>query len=220
MPQPFCQPKSGKGTRSSRFPSTFLHKLIPGAPACVNARSIQASLSKSNATTPTAGGNFSFAKSIPSSGVNFPSRGFSSMDAPCAPPASTKSIARSLLKSVVTSPAPVAAAPRAVSVETSVNVLFPLLRHKKLCAAPPADSDSAGGAAHNFLWRNNGNSTFTDVSTETALGAAATGAGLVTTDFNNDRAIDFVLAGGAQGASMLLNPREREVTARCRRGRV
>ncbi|HKE35676.1 MAG TPA: FG-GAP-like repeat-containing protein [Candidatus Acidoferrum sp.] len=70
-----------------------------------------------------------------------------------------------------------------------------------------ADSGAAGGA-HNFLWRNNGNSTFTDVSAETALGVAATGAGLVTTDFNNDRAIDFVLAGGAAGASILLNPRE------------
>jgi len=81
-----------------------------------------------------------------------------------------------------------------------------------LYATMAADSDSAGGAAHNFLWRNNGNSTFTDVSTETALGAAATGAGLVTTDFNNDRAIDFVLAGGAQGASILLNPREGKFT--------
>src|SRR5438067_9153841 len=44
-----------------------------------------------------------------------------------------------------------------------------------LYATMAADSDSAGGAAHNFLWRNNGNSTFTDVSTETALGSAATG---------------------------------------------
>lgn len=71
-----------------------------------------------------------------------------------------------------------------------------------------ADSGSATAAAHNFLWRNNGNSTFTDVSTETAMGVPATGAGVVTTDFNNDRAIDFVLAGGATGASILLNPRE------------
>jgi Tfp pilus assembly protein PilF len=70
------------------------------------------------------------------------------------------------------------------------------------------DAGSAGEAAHNFLWRNNGNSAFTDVSTETALGVVATGAGVVTTDFNNDRAIDFVLAGGAAGASILLNPRE------------
>jgi len=71
-----------------------------------------------------------------------------------------------------------------------------------------ADSGSAGMAAHNLLWRNNGNSTFTDVSAETALGVAATGAGVVTTDFNNDRAIDFVVAGGTAGASILLNPRE------------
>src|SRR5207253_4857231 len=37
-------------------------------------------------------------------------------------------------------------------------------------------------------------------------------AGVVTTDFNNDRAIDFVLAGGATGASILLNPREGKFT--------
>jgi len=32
-----------------------------------------------------------------------------------------------------------------------------------------------GAPLHNVLWRNNGNSTFTDVSVETALGFAATG---------------------------------------------
>jgi tetratricopeptide (TPR) repeat protein len=69
------------------------------------------------------------------------------------------------------------------------------------------------GAAHNVMWRNNGNSTFTDVSAETALGTEATGAGVVTSDFNNDRAIDFILAGGAKGASVLLNPREGEFKA-------
>src|SRR5258708_2162450 len=63
---------------------------------------------------------------------------------------------------------------------------------------------------HNVLWRNNGNSTFTDVSKETALDFAATGAGVVTTDFNNDRTIDFVIAGGGQGVSIYLNPREGE----------
>jgi tetratricopeptide (TPR) repeat protein len=68
-------------------------------------------------------------------------------------------------------------------------------------------------AAHNFLWRNNGNSTFTDVSAESGLGSDATGAGLVTTDFNNDRAIDFVFAGGADGASIYLNPREGKFSA-------
>ncbi|HYK40594.1 MAG TPA: FG-GAP-like repeat-containing protein, partial [Candidatus Eremiobacteraceae bacterium] len=67
------------------------------------------------------------------------------------------------------------------------------------------DPASAGG---NKLWRNNSNGTFTDVSGETRLGAEATGAGLVTSDFNNDRAIDFVLAGGTAGELVLLNPRE------------
>ena len=60
----------------------------------------------------------------------------------------------------------------------------------------------------NRLWRNNGNSTFTDISDATGLGLAATGAGVATTDFNNDRAVDFVIAGGSEGAAVYLNPRE------------
>jgi tetratricopeptide (TPR) repeat protein len=60
----------------------------------------------------------------------------------------------------------------------------------------------------NRLWRNNGNSTFTDVSEASGLGVAGTGAGIAVTDFNNDRAIDFVLAGGTSGAGIYLNPRE------------
>jgi tetratricopeptide (TPR) repeat protein len=71
----------------------------------------------------------------------------------------------------------------------------------------------AAATARNTLWRNNGNSTFTDVSADTTLGIPATGAGLVTSDFNNDRAIDFVFAGGAPGAAIYLNPREGKFTA-------
>src|SRR5712692_7960883 len=74
------------------------------------------------------------------------------------------------------------------------------------------DAGSSGSPPHNVLWRNNGNNTFTDVSAETALGIAATGAGVVTTDFNNDRAVDFVIAGGPAGASIYLNPREGKFT--------
>src|SRR6266481_5634843 len=74
------------------------------------------------------------------------------------------------------------------------------------------DARSSGPPSHNMLWRNNGNSTFTDVSAETALDLAATGAGVVTTDFNNDRAVDFVVAGGPAGASIYLNPREGKFT--------
>jgi Tfp pilus assembly protein PilF len=75
------------------------------------------------------------------------------------------------------------------------------------------DAVASGAPPRNVLWRNNGNSTFTDVSAETALGFAATGAGVVTTDFNNDRAVDFVVAGGQAGASIYLNPREGKFTA-------
>lgn len=74
-------------------------------------------------------------------------------------------------------------------------------------------TSAAGGDAHNVLWRNNGNSTFTDVSVESGLGIAATGGGVVTSDFNNDRAVDFVFAGGARGAAIYLNPREGKFTA-------
>ncbi len=82
-----------------------------------------------------------------------------------------------------------------------------------ITAAEAGGLPDAGRASHNTLWRNNGNSTFTDVSGETALGFAATGAGVVTTDFNNDRAVDFVIAGGVAGASIYLNPREGKFTA-------
>jgi tetratricopeptide (TPR) repeat protein len=76
----------------------------------------------------------------------------------------------------------------------------------------PTTATTRETAAHNILWRNNGNSTFTDVTAESGLGFDATGAGLVTTDFNNDRAIDFVFAGGMDGASIYLNPREGKFT--------
>jgi Tfp pilus assembly protein PilF len=72
----------------------------------------------------------------------------------------------------------------------------------------PTAGASSSAVARNQLWRNNGNSTFTNVSEETALNFDATGAGLVVTDFNNDRAVDFVFAGGTAGASLFLNPRE------------
>jgi Flp pilus assembly protein TadD len=76
----------------------------------------------------------------------------------------------------------------------------------------PTAARTAQEAAHNILWRNNGNSTFTDVSAETALNFDATGAGLATSDFNNDRAIDFIFAGGQAGASVYINPREGKFT--------
>jgi len=70
-----------------------------------------------------------------------------------------------------------------------------------------------GNGRKNKMWRNNGNSTFTDVSAESGLGVDATGADVAVTDFNNDRAIDFVIAGGAPGAAIYLNPREGRFSA-------
>jgi len=58
----------------------------------------------------------------------------------------TKSTARSLLKSVVTTPAPVAKIPSAVSIETSAKVLLPLLRSKVFIATPgDAEAIPSGG---------------------------------------------------------------------------
>ena len=71
-----------------------------------------------------------------------------------------------------------------------------------------ADEAASSSPKHNVLWRNNANGTFTEVTAETGLDLAATGAGVVTSDFNNDRAIDFVVAGGASGAQVYVNPRE------------
>lgn len=61
--------------------------------------------------------------------------------------------------------------------------------------------------AESFLWRNNGNGTFVDWTTQTGLTDLQNLSAAVT-DINNDRAIDFVLTGPAETPSILLNPRE------------
>ena len=67
------------------------------------------------------------------------------------------------------------------------------------------DLFATGASGTSRMWRNNGNGTFTDVTSELALGYdGATSAGL--SDFNNDRAIDMVLTGAK--TRVLTNPRE------------
>ncbi|HJT00283.1 MAG TPA: FG-GAP-like repeat-containing protein, partial [Terriglobales bacterium] len=61
------------------------------------------------------------------------------------------------------------------------------------------------------LWRNNGNSTFTDVSDSTGLAGAGSSMGAVGTDFNNDRAIDLVVPGFQ--TTIYANPREGQFAA-------
>ena len=66
----------------------------------------------------------------------------------------------------------------------------------------------------NQLWRNNGNGTFTDVSQETGLASKGYYTAVAGTDYNNDRAVDMVLAGWRSGVTILENPREGAFLAR------
>jgi len=61
-------------------------------------------------------------------------------------------------------------------------------------------------AGKSSVWRNNGNSTFTDVTADLGLTVDAPGFGVTSTDFNNDRAIDLIFAAGKP--ALFLNPRE------------
>src|SRR5580658_1890025 len=65
---------------------------------------------------------------------------------------------------------------------------FPLANPAEAFAFP-ADATPPG----NELWRNNGNGTFTNWTTETALAGTAPSVGALASDINNDRAIDFVV---------------------------
>src|SRR4029079_16606784 len=67
------------------------------------------------------------------------------------------------------------------------------------------DLDLIVTVAHTRLFRNNGNSTFTDVTVDRGFHIANTSA-VVASDLNNDRAIDLVLTG--EKTTILLNPRE------------
>jgi Flp pilus assembly protein TadD len=68
----------------------------------------------------------------------------------------------------------------------------------------PTDAPGPG----NVLWRNNGNGTFTNWTTETALAGTAPSVGAIASDINNDRAIDFVVTGWQKSPVAYLNPRE------------
>jgi len=51
----------------------------------------------------------------------------------------------------------------------------------------------------NWLWRNNGNGTFTDQTKETVAESNAPEVGAIGTDYNNDRAVDLVVTGSFKG---------------------
>src|SRR5208282_4930796 len=77
----------------------------------------------------------------------------------------------------------------------------------------PVVCQSPGSA--NEMWRNNGDGTFTNVTRETGLSDGVDGGyGAVGTDYNNDRAVDIVVAAGGVGigspssTTLFPNPRE------------
>jgi tetratricopeptide (TPR) repeat protein len=57
-----------------------------------------------------------------------------------------------------------------------------------------------------IMWRNNGNGTFTDVTSEIDVSSPSS-ANAIATDYNNDRAVDLVVADRA-GGTIFQNPRE------------
>ena len=59
------------------------------------------------------------------------------------------------------------------------------------------------------MWRNNGNGTFTDVTTALGFETNAPSLNAAGTDVNNDRAVDLVVVGNAKGGPLVFeNPRE------------
>ena len=83
-----------------------------------------------------------------------------------------------------------------------------VLRGRRAAEGTDDQSRASGPLLRNVLWRNNGNGTFTDWSEPTGLGTVGPSAGVVATDFNNDRAVDLVITGSGATAAIFLNPRE------------
>ncbi len=63
------------------------------------------------------------------------------------------------------------------------------------------------------MWRNNGNGTFTDVTESTGLSGSGAAVGAIGTDYNNDRAVDLVVAS-AKVPTIFENPREGKFNSR------
>ncbi len=64
------------------------------------------------------------------------------------------------------------------------------------------------GDGPNVLWRNNGNKTFTEWTSETGLGGNGATESAILTDFNNDRAVDIAVTGNSTAPVLFVNPRE------------
>jgi Tfp pilus assembly protein PilF len=66
--------------------------------------------------------------------------------------------------------------------------------------------DSSAGP--NAMWRNNGNSTFTEVTGPTGLGGSGRTMSAMLSDFNDDRSIDLIVTGTGSAPTIFENRRE------------
>ncbi len=69
-------------------------------------------------------------------------------------------------------------------------------------------SPLGAGTGASVLWRNNGNSTFTEWTGPTGLGGTGSTASAVLSDVNNDRAVDLIVSGSAAAPTVFENQRE------------
>ena len=65
-----------------------------------------------------------------------------------------------------------------------------------------------GKSGPNVMWRNNGNSTFTEWTGPTGLAGSGTTTQTVLSDINNDRAVDLVVTGSVGAPTVYFNQRE------------
>ncbi len=65
-----------------------------------------------------------------------------------------------------------------------------------------------GNSGPNVMWRNNGNSTFTDVTAQKGLAGRAATVQAELSDINNDRAVDLVVTGASGAPTIYLNQRQ------------
>ena len=64
------------------------------------------------------------------------------------------------------------------------------------------------GSTDNVVWRNNGNSTFTNWTKEAGFAGEGATTSVVLSDINNDRAVDLVVTSASGAPTVYLNQRE------------
>ncbi len=67
---------------------------------------------------------------------------------------------------------------------------------------------SVDGRSPNVLWRNNGDGTFTNWTSQSGLGGTSDTSAAILSDLNNDRAVDLLVAGSAASPTFYQNPRD------------